>query len=116
MKTTKNILIASLLLVLSMNVNAGNFTTSTSTQPPITYQVTVHVTPDLVSFHGALYVGIVNENGKLIEPRQRVDRGSYRPLIFKERGTVKGTRTAVLFAVSAVNENLMVNAAPEVGS
>jgi len=118
MKTTKNILIASILLVLSMSVNAGNYSTtpsgSGSTLSPITYQVNVHMTPDLAAFKGSLFVGILNENGRLIGPRQLVDRFNGRPLNFKEQGTMKGTRTAVLYAVpETTNNNLMVNAAPD---
>jgi hypothetical protein len=116
MKTTKNILIASVLLVLSMSVNAGNYNTNSpsgSNNSSITYQVTVHMTPDVLAFQGAIYIGITDEHGKLIGPRQLVDRGSNRPILFKEKGTMRGTRTAVLYAMPAVNDHVTVTAAPD---
>jgi hypothetical protein len=98
MKTILNILTVSIISLLSLTVNAGN---NNSTTPanllPITYRVTVHISPDFPSFTGGVFVAILDENGKPVAPKQMISRGRL-VLTFTEKGTVRGTRTAVLYS------------------
>jgi hypothetical protein len=111
MKTILNILTIILISLFSLTVNAGNNNlANTENLSPITYRVTVHISPDFPSFTGGVYVAILDENGKPVAPKQMVSKGKLA-LTFTEKGTVRGTRTAVLY--SEPMNGFIVKATPD---
>ncbi len=98
MKTTKIISAISLVLVLTANLLfAGNISNPGSTikQKLITYDVKVKFAPNFPGVNAHYLVAIVDENGSRVVPAQPFHPGVWS-YTFKEAGTFKGTRIAVM--------------------
>src|SRR5665647_993376 len=98
MKTTKILSAISLVLVLAANslfANRINDPGSDLMQKLITYVVKVHQAPNFPSANARYLIVITDEHGRKVVPAQQFHPGVWS-YTFKEAGTLRGTRIAVM--------------------
>ena len=105
MKTRKILSAISLVLIFAANsVFAGSLTindpSTSDKQKLVTYEVLVKAVPTFPSANDQYIVVITDEKGRKVVPAQTFRPGVWT-YTFKEAGTFRGTRTAVLVSTNA---------------
>ena len=120
MKTTKILSALGLVLIFAANSLFASRTTindpgASDKQKLVTYQVNIKAVPNFPGANGQYVIVITDENGRKVVPGQVFHAGVWS-YSFKEAGTFRGTRVAMLIQSPASPKGWIINPSKREGT